>query len=207
MVPFIPRRGSPSSSPALFCRAGAAAWNAPQQLHPVVPGAQDAGWAAPGTWVPSGWAVFRTRGCSSISRLLPGLVAAQPLPQGTGCLVPLPCLQGGAAGSFPGWRVLLPALFLAGGFFQTPSPRHKVPPCLWGRVLSPFPGHRVAPCPFPGCPIQGKPQGLSPALPSPPASRLSACERSFIGLFDVVEPRTGETFIKALPRGPGDYEY
>lgn len=53
----------------------------------------------------------------------------------------------------------------------------------------------------------GAVQGLFPALPSPPDFCLSACESSFIGLFDVAEPRTVQTFIKPLPCGPWDYEY
>ena len=53
----------------------------------------------------------------------------------------------------------------------------------------------------------GAARGLFPVLPSPSDFCLSACERSFIGLFDVVETRTVQTFIKTLPRGPWDYEY
>lgn len=53
----------------------------------------------------------------------------------------------------------------------------------------------------------GAARGLFPVLPSPSDFCLSACERSFIGLFDVTETRTVQTFIKTLPCGPWDYEY
>lgn len=203
MVPFIPRRGSPWSSPALFCRAGAAAWNAPQQLHPVVPGAQDAGWAAPGTWAPSGWAEFRPRGCSTIPRLLPGhrCWVFSPFPRVQGALCPfsacsrlLSWLECGAPSPFCGRRVLPDPFFQAQGA--------SVP--LGQRVLSPLPGHRFAPCPFQCCPIQGKPQGFSPALPSP---RLPpACQRvrgvllASLMLWSLELERLS---LKPCPVGPG----
>lgn len=203
MVPFIPRRGSPSSSPALFCRAGAAAWNAPQQLHPVVPGAQDAGWAAPGTWVPSGWAEFRPRGCSRIPRLLPEprRRVLSPFLRAQGALCPfsgcrfLSWLENGAPSPFCGRRVLPDPFFQA----QGASGSEGAQPLARAQACS---------VPFPVLPHPRQTAGPFPSAAFPPsASRLSACEKSFIGLFDVVEPRTGETFIKALPRGPGDYEY
>lgn len=72
----------------------------------------------------------------------------------------------------------------------------------------PFPWAVGASVPLPPAAAEpGAVRGLFPALPSPPDFCLSACERSFIGLFDVAEPRTVQTFIKPLPCGPWDYEY
>lgn len=81
-----------------------------------------------------------------------------------------------------------------------------------GGCSAPSPGRRVPPCPLPvgSCLAEanlGAVRGLFPVLPSPSDFCLSACERSFIGLFDVAETRTVQTFIKTLPCGPWDYEY
>lgn len=100
-------------------------------------------------------------------------------------------------------------VFLARGFSRNTRPQHG----HW--VLGPFPGRRVPPAPSPWPPAgsclaeanPGAARGLFPALPSSSDFCLSACERSFIGLFDVVETRTVQTFIKTLPCGPWDYEY
>lgn len=66
------------------------------------------------------------------------------------------------------------------------------------------------PRPLPAPPAEPNPGAaprLFPVLPSASDFCLSACERSFIGLFDVAETRTVQTFIKTLPCGPWDYEY